>query len=178
MCAKRLLIRQNASFNLLGLFPSYQLKCSSTMKGIKNFAQPKSEKKLKYEPELVCNCSLMEYDTLIQGKRTPREAVDFIKETSDTFYDKVGGVICVSGNNITNVESNSGCEKTFRIPIKWVMPMKAFMSETIDADEMATWISKVVPPAEPSKMGSTRGIYVDVDLSILREVHDKIAANL
>lgn len=125
--------------------------------------------------EYVCNCSLMSYDTLISGTSTKKEALDVIKGFSDVLYNKTGGVICASGYNIS-VELNKS-QKVYRIPIKWVLPLQVFSNGQIDPEEIATWIYEVVPPAFPEKMESTRGIYVDVDLSILRNTHHKITGH-
>lgn len=126
--------------------------------------------KIKFEPELVCNCSLMEYDTLIYGKATEKEALEWIGSVSKQFYTKVGGVVCAANSNVRH-ENDKGNEKVYRVTVKWAMPMAAFYDESLDANDVATWIWELIPPAEPGKMGSSRGIYVDVDFAILRRLH-------
>ena len=134
-----------------------------------------TSERVKFEPEVVCNCSLMEYDTLIYSKSTEKEVLEWISSISKQFYAKVGGVVCAANANVRH-ENNDGNEKVYRVTVKWAMPMAAFYDESLDANDVANWIWELIPPAEPGKMGSSRGIYVDVDLSILRKLHSSALA--
>ena len=166
--------RQNASQNLFININSPFFKSDSNQ--LVALQKKKSSSSKFYKSEIKCNCSLMEYETLIYGKYSIREALDWISEISDEFYSKVGGIIVAASTKIYNQNSESN-EKVFRVPIKWVLPMEAFMDVSNDADKTAAWISECVPPADPKKMGSSRGIYVDVDFAVLRKMHDEVTSN-
>ena len=89
------------------------------------------------KPELVINCSLMEYETCIK-EESEVDVLCYLKKLNDELYAKVGGVVCPADTNFTPQTKDQ--TKAFRLKIKWVMPMGAFQrDDELDPQEIAFW---------------------------------------
>ena len=90
------------------------------------------------KPELVINCSLMEYDTYIM-RDTEIAVLVYLKQLNDELYTRVGGGICPSDANLYPYDKDPQI-KAFRVKVKWAMPMGAFQrDDTLDPEELAFW---------------------------------------
>ena len=105
----------------------------------------------------------MEYDAVISGQDTPLDVIKFLQKTSSELYRRIGGAVCPSN---TLILPNGPRE--WVVLVKWVLPMDNFaVPGAPDPDELAMWILEQLPPKDPAAMGSSKGVYVDVDLRIL-----------
>ena len=127
-----------------------------------------------YEEEIMINnCSLMEYETIITNKKSEYETLLYIQSLSDELFKKVGGAVCPSDLNIfeVNLPRKDELKGDFKLKVKWMLPMGSFASpDAPDPEDLAMWLVDSIPPADANSMGSKRGIFIDVDLNVFKNL--------
>jgi len=115
-------------------------------------------------------CTLMEYEAVISDAESPLDVVLYLKDVSKQLKKKIGGVVCPGDNDMEPCGPNK-----WVIKVKWALPMDNFANpDAPDPDELAMWILDKLPPSDPDAMGSSKGIFVDVDLNLLEKMTDDL----
>ena len=124
------------------------------------------------EPRMIPSCSLMEYDVIINDKKTPLEVIYSICKLSSQLNEMIGGAICPANSNIEQVGENQ-----WQVKVKWALPMENFaLPAAPDPNALAIWILEVLPPVKPEEMAARRGVFVDLDWSIFSNLSKQAIA--
>ena len=120
------------------------------------------------QSQIIPSCSLMEYEACISDQGSPLEVIHYLKDISAQLNKKIGGAVCPSSPEI---RPHPTTPRTWIVGVKWALPMDNFAQpDAPDPDDLAIWIVSCLPPANPAAMSSSKGVFVDLDMSFFHNL--------
>jgi len=120
--------------------------------------------------EKIPSCSLMEYEALIANQKTPLDVIKYLKRISCELNQKIGGAVCPADTTVVPDDKPGH----WIVNVKWALPVNNFaLPDAPDPDELASWLVSAIPPKDPDAMSSSKGIFIDLDMSFFYDLTRK-----